>query len=69
MLQQGKLVTVACIASELVDSTTTGHRQQPGTRLSWNTFDRPALKCDQQGILDDLLSDLEIAQETQEGPH
>jgi hypothetical protein len=56
VFQLSEFVAVACVASELVDGSTTSYRQQPGAGLSRNTFDRPTFQRDQQGILDNLLS-------------
>ena len=41
----------------------------PRAGTFWNAFDRPALKCNEQSILNDLLSYLEVVQETHKRPH
>jgi len=58
-----QLFTVARVAAQLVEGTTSGHGQQPGTGPLGDAIDLPALQRDKQGILDDLLRHSEVAQD------
>src|SRR5947209_17530820 len=62
LLQLLQLGTVAGIAAQLVEGAAPGHGQQPGARALGDPIDWPARQRNQQGILDDFLSDIEVAQ-------
>src|SRR5215467_12927726 len=69
VLKLGQLVVVECIAPELVDGPAACHGHQPRARTLWNPLDWPALKRDEEGILDDLLCDLKVAQDADKRSH
>jgi len=67
LLELRQLFAVALVAAQLVEGAPPGHGQQPGTGSLGDAIDRPALQRYEQGILDDFLRHVEVAQDAHQG--
>ena len=62
-LQLHELVAIASIPPQLVQRPVARHGQQPRPRIVRDARKRPAFERDQQCVLDDLLGEVEVAQD------
>src|SRR5690242_1279555 len=64
VLQQGELITITRITSELVDGSSASRCHQPCSGLFRDALVWPALKGNEQNVLDDFFGNLEVTQKT-----
>ena len=57
------------VAPELVDRPALGHRHQPGARVRGDALVRPLLEGRDQGVLREVLREVEVAGHPRQGGH
>ena len=67
--QRGLRVTIVarCLTTQAIDRTVTRGRRDPAAGVGGQAGDRPAFARDHERLLDHLLGDVDIAEETDQG--